>query len=328
MGKKTGDGAKGNIRSPKCPFCGEDWDEKHNENEDNKCPNSNACGGGADAACGWGNIGIGGDLAKHIERKSKKKKSKHPLAYNGTNLQAHHLVCSEALNDDDGMWALICFLTGYNINCYKNGVFLPSLLELACLGKVPLHKGGHAAGFGGVDRYSITVVNEVNAIKNEYSETNICQNKEKLKNVVTKLNQKSESIFNKIKSFAWTITWDGFDYQDISLIGCSNQTSIQDKQGTRRVDIIKEDGTKGTKQYDYSDEEKVLHEVLSSLKDEREAIQQMPARNTTESDTKQEAQNKWLDKIRQNEVVQCKCGRSHPELKLNLERYDLKQGEF
>lgn len=65
--------------------------------------------------------------------------------YTGSwSLQAHHLICSEAMDDDK--WPGWCSDFGYDIDCKENGVILPYLLELACQLHVPLHRGG---AFGG-----------------------------------------------------------------------------------------------------------------------------------------------------------------------------------
>lgn len=65
--------------------------------------------------------------------------------YTGSwSLQAHHLICSEAMDDDN--WPVWCQRFGYDINCKENGVMLPYFMQLACQLHVPLHRGGHDAG--------------------------------------------------------------------------------------------------------------------------------------------------------------------------------------
>ena len=227
-----------NIPSPNCPLCGKPWDKNHEDKTKKICPNEKKCGRQMD--CGGTNIGSGSKLDTRIANASDKKTKELELTRG--KLQAHHLVCSEALNDEKGRWARICQLTGYNINCYKNGVRLPSELEQACGARVPLHKGGHAAGFGGdaSENYPEAVKDKVDNLLDACRNTSICSDPKELKKIVEKLNTISEEIFNKIKDFKWTITWDGFDYQDGNPIGCSNVNTISAKRGKKEAEYSKE----------------------------------------------------------------------------------------
>ena len=294
---KSGDGAKGEIRAAICPFCKKDWDKDHEEKENDNCPNGNSCG--RDAACGWGNIGIGTVLAKRIKDASGCEKAAHPMAYKGGNLQAHHLVCSEALNDKKGEWARVCHLAGYNINCYKNGVFLPSELEQACGARVPLHKGGHGAGYGGDadTNYPDAVIEKVASVLDDYRDTDVCQDPEKLKELVTDLNTKSKEIFGKVKSFAWTITWDGFDYQQGNPIGCSNQDTVSDKRGTRTEKG--EDGKQ--KKVQYSEDESKAQKLLLARRNERIEVIEKEREDLID----------LFKKLRDDQTIICNCKRTH-----------------
>lgn len=260
----TGDGAKGKIKNTVCPLCGKQWDDKHKNNEKENCPNGNSCGRGA--PCSWGNIGLGGMLGTRIANASKSGKDKyietHPMAYKGGKLQAHHLICSEAMSDKQGKWAEICFLTGYNINCYKNGVFLPSELEQACGARVPVHISKHSGGFGGgtAIRYPAAVKSEIAPILNKARRLKACQDETKLKDIVDELNVASKNIFGKIKSFMWTITSDGFDYQEGNPIGCGNQNSIPAKKNKKTREIKR-------KRISVESEEKRRENLIEFFKD-------------------------------------------------------------
>ncbi len=238
------DDVKANPPAAKCPLCNKDWKATgHDKKATKQCPNEKACKITKENGCGGTtNIGNGGKLEARIAFASDLPKKDHPMALRGGNLQAHHLVCSEALNDEKGKWARICQLTGYNINCYKNGVRLPSELEQACGARVPLHKGGHAAGFGGdaSSSYPKAVMDKVDKLLKACRNSSICSDPKELKKIVEKLNTISEGIFNKIKDFKWTITWDGFDYQDGNPIGCSNVNTISAKRGKKEAEYSKE----------------------------------------------------------------------------------------
>lgn len=314
---RTEDKAKGKIKSPKCPFCDEDWDEEHKKKENNNCFNKKACK--KNEACGWGNIGIGPVLASRIQDASKRKKEKHPLAYLSRNLQAHHLICSEVLNDSEGIWACICHLTGYNINCYKNGLFLPSELAQACKAAVPLHRGGHGTGYGNADskNYPDAVRKELQNILDEYSDIKlkICENKKKLNEFVEKINTASENIFKKIANFSWTITWDGFDYQKGNPIGCSNQTYITDKRGTR---------IKNKKRVKYSENDKKFQKELKNIKESRIKLQKSIEKN---EDNREKLLKEYFEDSDINNTVLCNCKRTHSNIEKVKSNYNLKIGE-
>ncbi len=167
-------------------------------------------------------------MAEAISKKTGKI-AEHDLYYEPGCLAAHHLICSEAMKDDN-KWAIICALTGYNINCYKNGVYLPTTLKQACHAKVPLHRSLHIAGYGGANsNYPKAVKKEISSVLEEFEEGDICKNAEELKKIAKKLNDSSKKIFSFIKNFIWTITSDGFDYEFNNPIGCANADKIPKK---------------------------------------------------------------------------------------------------
>ncbi|WP_128330631.1 AHH domain-containing protein [Apibacter sp. HY039] len=100
-------------------------------------------------------VGNGGELGENIVKKYYKSTFKeHPFYMSGgkgndkdrNGIEAHHLVTSFSLKQDYEYQRLAFFL-GYNINYWKNGVLLPSIMSVACHYGVPLHKGGHRATF-------------------------------------------------------------------------------------------------------------------------------------------------------------------------------------
>jgi hypothetical protein len=64
----------------------------------------------------------------------------HPWYTGRWSIAAHHLICSEAMVDDE-TWAMYCRLFGYDINRRENGVILPMVLAVACDLHVPVHIG-------------------------------------------------------------------------------------------------------------------------------------------------------------------------------------------
>lgn len=332
----TGDKAKGDIKRPTCPFCEGEWDSEHDKYEKNKCEKGECQ---KEEFCGWGNIGLGSYLGSYIAQARGKSnaqyKKDYVLAYKNGNIQAHHIICSEALNDDDGTWQRICFLTGYNVNCFRNGVNLPSLLKVACKAKVPLHKGNHDEGYGpgkNNSNYPNAVKRVISGVLQEYIEMDdppACNKPEKMKQFVKDMNEKSQEIFDHIAKFEWTITWDGFDYQSANLIGCSNQTYIADKKGTGKDKLKDEKGNVLKNDNDnpimversYTPEETDNQAILTQLREERISIEKI------EKD-RDERINEYFENISENnKSVHCNCGRNHPELNINLGEFTLQIGK-
>lgn len=184
------------------------------------------------------------DAAKEQDLELKKSNNNyrqfHPLFENyGGSIEAHHLICTATMKDSEE-WANVCKITGYNLNCRWNGVFLPSLMSVACTARIPLHRGGHGAGFGGKDKsgkhttYAIIMRKEVNKILTQARDKREeCPDKKKMKEIakgiVDSLNELSEKAFNKVKDFVWTLTADGFDYMPGNPIGCGDYTDLKNK---------------------------------------------------------------------------------------------------
>lgn len=148
------------------------------------------------------------------------------------SLEAHHLIVSETMSNRD--LKQICEDFGYNINTYKNGVMLPYYMDLACHLGIPLHRGGHDAGIGEVNlNYPRSVKRKVESLKKRILKGNICKNGNAREKFISSIDKISDDIFLKLKDFQWTLTEDGLDY-DIreSKIGCGNQHSINDKDGS------------------------------------------------------------------------------------------------
>lgn len=146
--------------------------------------------------------------------------------YKGGGIEAHHLICSEAM--DDKTWEKLCFIFGYDINKKENGVFLPNDIQYACHLQLPLHKSGHTDAFGeGNMKYPKSVKKELAIIKKKY----LYKPCDKLKweQFNKDLDDISKKILKNVSNFSWWITQDGFQYQPGNPIGCSNASVMEDK---------------------------------------------------------------------------------------------------
>lgn len=192
-------GADGDEEQVKCEYCKK---PKH------------------DFAKKWGNhVGSGQPLRKNIIPKLES----HQWYTGPRSLQAHHLICSEAMDDDD--WSDMAREFGYDINHKNNGVMLPYNMELACQLHAPLHRGNHNKGRAGTDPYPARISKELLSVKNDIKEGKYCDSPRAL---VDKLDNLSKLIVGKVDKFRWTITSDGKDYR-AQKNGCSGVKSITNK---------------------------------------------------------------------------------------------------
>ena len=185
------------------------------------------------------NIGSGPALSKQIFKikysgKGYKKNYHHPLSVkNGPPAQAHHLICSEAMDDDD--WFEICCVFGYDVNCWENGVFLPSSLELACELKIPLHRGNHYATETEIlgDNYVDAVEGKIDPIKEDALNGKYCEDRDEL---ISQMNKISNEIWREVISFNWTLTFGGILFAPTSPFGCKGTSSIKSLRKVHDID--------------------------------------------------------------------------------------------
>jgi hypothetical protein len=147
-------------------------------------------------------------LANHIFE--GRRKEDHPWYAGLFSLQAHHLICSEAMDDD--FWEQVCWVFGYDINHRHNGVMLPFRMTLACQLQAPLHRGNHEAGrAGGASlSYPDGVQRKLLGYRMQIEAGQFCARPEDLRQALDEL---SAEILEDVASFAWTLTDDGHDYQ-------------------------------------------------------------------------------------------------------------------
>jgi len=183
----------------KCPYCGK---AEH------------------DFAKNWGtHIGNGQALRKNIIDPI----DKHPWYIGANSLQAHHLICSESMDDDD--WSEYCRIFGYSINHENNGVMLPYAMALACQLHVALHRSNHSKGMADGVPYPRNIKNKLNTIKKDIEAGKFCDNPRAL---VDTLDRFSARIIKKIDTFKWTLTGDGKDYA-VGNNGCAGVSSMTKK---------------------------------------------------------------------------------------------------
>ncbi|MDZ7923891.1 MAG: AHH domain-containing protein [Marinagarivorans sp.] len=187
------------VEEEKCPYC------KKKKHDLAKKP-GNHCGSG------------------QALRKNIIAKIENHAWYSGSHaLQAHHLICSEAMDDDK--WPDWCADFGYNIDCKENGVMLPYLLELACQLHAPLHRGGHSAGVAEGVPYPRKITKDIKEIGEKIEAGKFCDNPQGL---IDELNKYSKKVLSQVDKFRWTITGDGRDYKTGGN-GCAGAKSIEDK---------------------------------------------------------------------------------------------------
>jgi len=213
MGKAV---AKPNLT--KCPYCPEE-------------PHSWKLG------LAGNHVGNGGTLGGNImEKKYKPGKSamNHPLSvpevFGEYDIaQAHHLICSETMKKDKD-WANICASFGYDINHKHNGIFLPADMRVACQLNIPLHRGNHDVTETGEGMtYVDGVKNMVQPVKDLALQGDFCKAEHE---IIPMLNEISGDIWELVKEFTWTLTYDGKHYQ-AGGIGCLGELRLPDKRANK-----------------------------------------------------------------------------------------------
>lgn len=177
------------------------------------------------------NVGHSQILARTLMKSYGNKPPKqHPLSMykyrkKGSSAQAHHLICSEVMDDEE--WAEISSNFGYNIDCKENGVFLPADMHIACELKIPLHRGNHSATETTEKvSYVKAVDKKIKKIKTDALNGVICEEK---RDIIAELNAKSKAIWVYVECFDWTLTFDGKHYKG-GKKGCLGKKSLSKKR--------------------------------------------------------------------------------------------------
>ncbi|NMO16824.1 AHH domain-containing protein [Pyxidicoccus fallax] len=192
------------VKKPPCEYCGKP---------------------GHPFAPSWGSsIGSSGILRDNILGGAEA--DAHPWYTGRWSIAAHHLICSEAMADDE-VWDGYCREFGYDINRAQNGVILPMVLAVACELHVPVHVGPHAGGWAfDMDlAYPDAVKRKLQRVAESVEAGRFCARPESL---TEKLDSLSQDILAKVSSGRWTLTTDGLDYLPGGQ-GCAGASSLQDK---------------------------------------------------------------------------------------------------
>lgn len=161
--------------------------------------------------------------------------NKHPLTEptlpgqggNGYTSEAHHLICSESMDDDE--WKKLRKVFGYNINCKENGIFLPASMLVACQLHIPLHFKNHEKGEALYKlNYVEAVKNVIDSVKRKVKKKSYCDDIE-CATFISDLNDCSKRIWGHVKSFAWGLSSDSEDY-DTNGAGCRDSRTIRGKK--------------------------------------------------------------------------------------------------
>ncbi|NMO14193.1 AHH domain-containing protein [Pyxidicoccus fallax] len=200
---KPGDGPQSVKKSP-CEYCGKP---------------------GHPFAPSWGSS-LGNSWLLSDAILDGQKPEEHPWYTGLRSIAAHHLICSEAMDDDED-WARYCREFGYDINRRENGVMLPSRMDIACELHVPVHRGNHAAGWAhDVNMaYPKAVTAKLSEVADIVEAGAFCVSPASL---VSELDRLSAAILAKVASFAWTLSSDGLDYRDGGR-GCAGAHHIPEK---------------------------------------------------------------------------------------------------
>jgi hypothetical protein len=174
-----------------------------------------------DFAENWGtNSGSSAKLDGNIFSALGHERQQHRWFIGGASIAAHHLICSEAVDDDE--WAEICRKFGYDINRKENGVILPMKMQLACQAHAPLHRGPHDKGSAGGQSYPRKIKQLVGPLKDRTLSGAYCDNPGDL---TADMDAISKTVAQSVDAFAYTLTADGRDYAPGGR-GCAGATSV------------------------------------------------------------------------------------------------------
>ncbi|NMO14152.1 AHH domain-containing protein [Pyxidicoccus fallax] len=203
---KPGDGPRP-MKKPPCEYCGKP---------------------GHPFAPSWGSsIGSSGILRDNILGGAEA--DAHPWYTGRWSIAAHHLICSEAMADDED-WARFCREFGYDINGRENGVILPMVLSVACELEVPVHVGPHSGGWAyDMDlAYPDAVKSLLERMGERVAAGFYCAKPSAL---AEELDCLSANILANVVRGTWTLTVDGLDYLP-GGVGCAGASSLRDKPRT------------------------------------------------------------------------------------------------
>lgn len=206
-GRKTVVNAKGKPEV-KCKYCDEPIGQ---------CPRK------PDGVKG-NNRGNGVELRKRIWYG---KHQEHPWWQGSGSLQAHHLICTEALKPTN--WKQQCRDFCYDVDRGLNGVMLPNKMPLACHLAQPLHRGNHNA-----DNYTQKVdqlLKSTLSNMGDYCSAGCDAFREDMDSI-------SNSICKKIDAFSMKLTWDGDHYDEFSDEGCSECHGVAEKQSQNAMGAL------------------------------------------------------------------------------------------
>lgn len=159
-------------------------------------------------------------------------------------IEGHHLITCESVGGDK--WKQIFEAFGYDINDPQNGAFFPCDMFVACHLRVPLHQGNHNATFGSMSHedkttilnYVDSVRNEIDYIKETAIKKDLCKGltDESIKKFNEQMLTHSQTIFEHLHGFRWTLTADGFDFKE-SEVGCYDRyRTIRKKRNGMKKD--------------------------------------------------------------------------------------------
>jgi hypothetical protein len=190
----------------KCPYCGK---ERH------------------EFARGRMGNHLGNSLRLRANILEGRRLEDHPWYAGRWSIAAHHLICSEAMDNED--WAGFCRQGGYDIDRKQNGVMLPMRLALACQLFVAVHRGPHDDGWA-YDLhlpYPKAVKAKLRRIRAMLERGAFCEDPTAL---VRALDALSAEILVKVAAGEWTLTSDGLDYLE-GGVGGAGVVSLQGKSG-------------------------------------------------------------------------------------------------
>nr|WP_230674923.1 PAAR-like domain-containing protein [Vibrio campbellii] len=144
-----------------------------------------------------------------------------------SNLQAHHLITVEAMEQNDFLYNKLPHLA-YDLNDWHNIVVLPSIPELACFYEMPIHSGSHPK----TSPYIKGVEKELQKLEAKIKSSEFCKEKgyDAADLIGNKLKAISLRLYKKVTQFKRTGALDKtcFDTYKNGGKGCCNMLKHAD----------------------------------------------------------------------------------------------------
>ncbi|EOV0146029.1 PAAR-like domain-containing protein [Vibrio vulnificus] len=141
------------------------------------------------------------------------------------NLQAHHIITVDEMENNDFLYKKLSYL-GYNLNEWHNVVVLPGIPELACFYEMPLHSGSHPTP------YTDNVKRRLSILRNAIQSSDYCNETgfKAAELIIKQMKLHSSEVYKQIIQFRrnGALNYANFNVYKNGNKGCCNMLKHSD----------------------------------------------------------------------------------------------------